>query len=125
MGMTIDQIRERLDSIEIRAAAGYAAAQLHERGSASVVLCPNDGTRYDIIIVDRAGSYVSEGEHHPRDFMVATTVEGGACYQWRGVPIHPDYAAEKWGHDRTWTGVVFADFLTLVAEELDRLDATA
>jgi len=97
----------------IESAARLFAYRLSEGGGAHVTLGPDDGTRYEFIATKRSGT-APDG---PR-YMVASSF--GPAYPWSGTPtIHPDYAAEKWVHNKNpWTAVVTALFLNLAALNL-------
>lgn len=108
-------IRE-LDHDVIAATAEAFASLLYVKGSAHIVLEPDDGTRYELMAVRRwlivgGAPYMFASNH-------------GSAYPWNGkASIHPDYATEKWvANGNTWTGVVYALFLNAVAERMTQLD---
>ena len=101
----------------IEASAATAALNLSENGYAHVVLEPDDGTRYEFMLVRRVGPGAP--------YLFASSF--GAAYPWTGNPtMPPDYATGHYvGNGATWTGVVIALFLNAVAENLSvAADAT-
>ena len=103
-----------VDHDYINRAAVDIGDQLKAKGFAHFVLEPDDGTRYELMIVTR----VRSDQWDSPQFMFASSF--GTAYPWNGNPtIHPDYAAEHYvANGNTWTAVVYSLLLNAVAEVL-------
>ena len=98
-------------------AAATVAAALCEHGHAFVVLTPDDGTRYELLIAETGDTHTGLFSAAPYRFGSSM----GPVAAWMGKPtIHPDYARQNYVADGgMWTATVFALFLNRVAELLD------
>lgn len=123
--MNADDIRFRLDLDHIAEMALHAGTDLQSGPCAYVVLTPNDGTRYDVVItrrqfwlLNRDGEIVRE---RLRGFLVTLTNLGGS-YIWEGIQLRPDYVADKWCNGHEWTGIVLCEFLNVLVGNLPEDD---
>jgi hypothetical protein len=112
-------IRERVtENGSIRAAAVSAAEQMRRAeygGVATVSLTPGDMTHYKFVVVGPDRNMGFGGG----DYLVVLATGFGRTYAWSAHPMHPDYCADKWTTDgNPWTGVVVAEFLSVLSTEL-------
>lgn len=117
MTLTYSEIAERLNHAHIERAAGWAAHALDRAGVAHIVLTPNDGTRY-VILIAHTPIWTEDGSNTmPREYQFATSF--GTIYPWGGQRMHVDYVRSKWVEDdRFWTAVVLTEFMNALAERL-------
>ena len=117
--LTYTDIADRLDHEHIERAAKWAEHALDRAGVAHVVLTPNDGTKYVILIVHTPIWTEDGGDTKPREYQFATSF--GTVYPWDGQTMHVDYVQSKWvADDRFWTAVVLTVFMNALAKELGK-----
>lgn len=106
-------VRE-INRLTIERSASDAAALLTMHGFVHVTLEPDDGTRYEMVIV--AADPNDRWSSAPYRFSSSM----GTVYPWMGNPsIHPDYAQQHYvANGNRWTATVFALFLNTVAEAM-------
>lgn len=127
MSADVDSIRGRLDLDHIALLAGAVASKIAGDGWAAVELCPGDMTRYHVIVTpNEAMREEPEGDATwdviGRGWIVTLANCSGRSWQWDGSGgLHPSYVTNAWTTDgHLWTGVVLAEFLNRLAEQLER-----
>lgn len=110
------RIAEQLDHAHIAEAALWAANSLDRAGVAHVKLTPNDGTLYQIVVIDTP-VWTENGIQAANQFTFGSSM--GTIYPWHGHKMHFDYVRSKWvADDNLWTAVVFTEFMNALAERL-------
>lgn len=118
MTLSYEDIAGRLDHQHIERAAEWAGHALDRAGVAHVVLTPNDGTRYVILVVHTPIWTEDHGDTRPREYQFATSF--GPVYPWDGQTMSHDYVLSKWVEDgRLWTAVVLTEFMNALAVRLE------
>ena len=103
----------------IRQAAEFAAERLlgtpemHAANFAFVLLEPGDATRYPISVIGNVPMFTGSTKlPQPGEYIVTVHASFGRSYAWAGIPLHTDYATDKWGDGNRRTGFVVSEFLS-------------